>query len=78
MPLPKSIRNIIPDVLTARFTIEQLTLMDSAADDMITDLYSRREDAKFRNDDTISIPAIERRIKVLRRAQRVIHEAIDV
>lgn len=69
---------IIPEYLRLRFTIEQMSLLDLAADDMITELYRKIEDAKHFNDDTVNIKACERRVRVLRRAQRVIREAIDI
>lgn len=73
----KKISNILPDYLALRFTIEQLSLLDLAADQAVSELYHRREHAKYTNDDTVDIQAINRRIKILRRAQRVIRESID-
>jgi len=75
--LKQAIRNILPEYMTARFTVEQLSLLDIACNEAITDLYSRREAARINDDDTISIEGVERRIKLYRSAQRVIHEVLD-
>lgn len=65
-------------VLDIRLTVEQLSLIDIAIDTYSYELMMRKQDAVRLNDTTVRISELDRRIKVLRKARRIIQESLDV
>lgn len=63
--------------LPIRFSVEQLSLIEVACDNEITNLYAERVAAKDANNTLVNIPEIDRRIREYRKVQRAIRGSLD-
>lgn len=60
-----------------RFSIEQLSLIEVACDNEITNLYAEKVSAQDTNNTLVNIDEIDRRIREYRKVQRAIRGSID-